>query len=61
MEKKKIIPYGEEGMGPLERGRRRYQQKDYPGALEAFTEVGSVPTLVASIPDPADETMSLVR
>ena len=48
-------------MGPLERGRRRYQQKDYSGALEAFTEVGSVPTLVASIPDPADETMSLVR
>jgi hypothetical protein len=61
MEKKKIISYREEGMGPLERGRRRYQQKDYSGALEAFTEVGSVPTLVASIPDPADETMSLVR
>jgi len=48
-------------MGPLERGRRRYQQKDYSGALEAFTEVGSVPTLVASIPDPADEIMPLVR
>jgi hypothetical protein len=29
----------EEGMGPLERGRRRYQQKDYSGALSAFTEV----------------------
>jgi hypothetical protein len=49
MEKKKIISCGEEGMGPLERGRRRYQQKDYSGALEAFTEVGSVPILVAII------------
>jgi hypothetical protein len=29
----------EEGMGPLERGRRRYQKKDFAGALEAFTEV----------------------
>ena len=29
----------EDGMGPLERGRRRYQQKDYSGALSAFTEV----------------------
>ncbi|TVY17100.1 F-box/TPR repeat protein pof3 [Lachnellula arida] len=28
----------EEGMGPLERGRRRYQQKDYSGSLSAFTE-----------------------
>jgi hypothetical protein len=61
MEKKKIIPYGEEGIGPLERGRRRYRQKDYSGALEAFTEVGSALTLVASIPDPADEIMPLVR
>jgi hypothetical protein len=60
MQKKKIIPYGEKGMGPLERGRFRYQQKDYSGALEAFTVVRSVPTLVASIPDSADEAMPLV-
>jgi hypothetical protein len=29
-----------EVMGPLERGRSRYQQKNYTGALDAFTEVG---------------------
>lgn len=29
----------EEGMGPLERGRGRYQQKDYQNALAAFNEV----------------------
>ncbi|TVY75748.1 F-box/TPR repeat protein pof3 [Lachnellula suecica] len=28
----------DEGMGPLERGRRRYQEKDYARALSAFTE-----------------------
>jgi len=28
----------EEGMGCVERGRLRYQQKNYAGALEAFTE-----------------------
>ena len=28
----------EEGMGCVERGRLRYQQKNYPGALEAFSE-----------------------
>jgi hypothetical protein len=33
---------GEEGMSPLERGRRRYLNKDFAGALEAFTEVGSL-------------------
>ncbi len=31
--------FDEEGMGPMERGRRRYQKKDFAGALEAFTEV----------------------
>lgn len=31
--------FNEEGMGPLERGRGRYQKKDYPGALAAFKEV----------------------
>jgi hypothetical protein len=36
MSKKSI---DEEGMGPLERGRGRYQRKDYKGALEAFTQV----------------------
>jgi hypothetical protein len=58
MEKKKIISYEEEGIGPLERGRRRYQQKDYSGALEAFTEVSSTLKL---IPGPTDETVSTVR
>jgi hypothetical protein len=33
------IAADEEGIGPLERGRGRYLQKDYPGALSAFTEV----------------------
>ncbi|KAA8565275.1 hypothetical protein EYC84_011000 [Monilinia fructicola] len=28
----------EEGMGPLEKGRHRYQKKNYQGALVAFTE-----------------------
>jgi len=28
----------EEGTGCVERGRLRYQQKNYAGALEAFTE-----------------------
>ncbi|KAB8290264.1 hypothetical protein EYC80_011130 [Monilinia laxa] len=28
----------EEGMGPLEKGRHRYQKKNYQGALLAFTE-----------------------
>jgi len=31
-----------EGMGPLERGRNRYQQKKYLSALESFTEVGNI-------------------
>jgi hypothetical protein len=29
----------EVGVGPIDRGRRRYQDKDYKGALSAFTEV----------------------
>ena len=33
----------EEGLGPLERGRSRYQRKDYEGALSAFTEVSVLP------------------
>jgi hypothetical protein len=35
------ISVDEEGISPLERGRRLYQQKDYPGALGSFTEVGT--------------------
>jgi hypothetical protein len=31
----------EEGMGPLERGRSRYQQRNWSGAVEAFSEVRS--------------------
>ena len=30
----------EEGMGPLELGRKKYQEKDYKGAVEVFTNVG---------------------
>lgn len=30
---------GEEAIGPLEYGRKRYQEKDYTGAIEAFTNV----------------------
>ena len=30
----------EEGMGPLERGRGRYQQQDYDSALHFFNDVG---------------------
>ena len=29
----------EEGMGPLQRGRGRYDNKEYDAALEAFNEV----------------------
>jgi hypothetical protein len=29
----------EEGIGPLELGRKRYQKKDYKAALDAFTKV----------------------
>jgi hypothetical protein len=32
----------EEGMGPAERGIKRYKQKNYRGALEAFTEASYV-------------------
>lgn len=28
-----------EGLGPLEIGRKRYKQKEYTKALDAFTEV----------------------
>ncbi len=35
------IQAGEEGMSPYERGRRRYKQADYTGAIEAFNEVGA--------------------
>lgn len=31
----------EEGMGPLEQGRGRYQLKDYANALVAFNEVSN--------------------
>jgi len=53
----------EEGMGPLERGRGRYQRKDYKGALDAFTQVRALslqppatairPMLQARTPKPA--------
>lgn len=36
--------YGEEGMGPLEKGRHRYQKKNYQGALVAFTEAVKIST-----------------
>ncbi|CAG8951570.1 hypothetical protein HYFRA_00007486 [Hymenoscyphus fraxineus] len=35
---------GEEGMGPLEKGRRRYQKKDFPAALSAFTDAVDIST-----------------
>ena len=35
--------FDEEGMTALDRGRQRYQRQDYKGALEAFSEVGSMP------------------
>lgn len=34
----KMPKAGEEGKSFVERGRLRYQEKDYVGALEAFTE-----------------------
>jgi tetratricopeptide (TPR) repeat protein len=36
--------HGEEGIGPLERGRGRYSQKDYVGALAAFKEAVEITT-----------------
>ena len=33
----------EEGLGPLEAGRSRYQHKDYQNALAAFNEVSNGP------------------
>lgn len=38
MQRSKTVP-DEQGMGSVERGRGRYLRKDYPGALEAFTQV----------------------
>lgn len=36
----KYLAAGEDvGVSPVERGRRQYLQKDYRGALEAFSEV----------------------
>jgi hypothetical protein len=32
---------GEEGMGPVDKGRYRYAKGDYTGALAAFTEVST--------------------
>lgn len=37
----------EEGMNAIERGRFRYKQKDYDGALEAFNEVRTTYELFA--------------
>ncbi|KAM0135901.1 hypothetical protein ACHAQE_005854 [Botrytis cinerea] len=34
----------EEGMGPLEKGRHRYQKKNYQGALAAFAEAVKIST-----------------
>ncbi|KAF7952974.1 hypothetical protein EAE96_006196 [Botrytis aclada] len=34
----------EEGMGPLEKGRHRYQKKNYQGALTAFAEAVEIST-----------------
>ncbi|KAF7947238.1 uncharacterized protein EAE97_004487 [Botrytis byssoidea] len=34
----------EEGMGPLEKGRHRYQKKNYQGALTAFAEAVKIST-----------------
>jgi F-box/TPR repeat protein Pof3 len=31
----------EEGMGPMDKGRHRYAQGDYAGALVAFSEVSA--------------------
>ncbi|KAG9241711.1 hypothetical protein BJ878DRAFT_214365 [Calycina marina] len=36
-----MVSKSEEGMSPIERGRLRYQQKKYAGALEAFSEAVS--------------------
>jgi hypothetical protein len=43
----------EEGIGPLELGRKRYQKKDYKAALDAFTKV-TPPTPQYHILAPAD-------
>jgi hypothetical protein len=32
--------FDEEAIGPLERGRGRYQQQDYDSALQFFNDVG---------------------
>jgi len=33
------LTFDEEGLSPTEKGRQRYQEKDFAGAIEAFTEV----------------------
>lgn len=33
----------EDGINPLEKGRRLYQQEDYDAAIQAFSDVGSLP------------------
>lgn len=33
------LAFDEEGLSPAEKGRQRYQGKDFVGAIEAFTEV----------------------
>jgi hypothetical protein len=35
----------EEGMGPMDKGRHRYAKGDYAGALAAFTQVSTSPSL----------------
>jgi hypothetical protein len=45
---------GEHGMGPLERGAKRYHDKDYKGALEAFNEVSPwISAHMSCVPSPA--------
>jgi hypothetical protein len=36
------LGFDEEGLSAIERGRQRYQGKDFAGAIDAFTEVGLV-------------------
>jgi hypothetical protein len=41
---------GEEGMGPMDKGRYRYAKGDYAGALTAFTEVSTPQSCPCSNP-----------
>lgn len=45
----------EEGMGPLEIGRRRYQKGDFKGALEGFTEVSISVLISRAFRDPDED------